>query len=185
MPDQPPSDTVLEDLASLEHEQWAHWTKYMLSVLAPVFEAVDVLENASGYEAVVGVPEIADAYAAVKRWKRQIETAYADLTEKERDSDREWARKVMDTVKLPWTTGAPTETGLYWVETVKPSAKPRFMMVGKSTNRVSNTRGNRCRAYFPHSRAFDYTLHPRSHGIGTLIDAKDIVHHIKIEPPTL
>lgn len=28
-------------------------------------------------------------------WRRQIETAYADLTEAEKDSDREWADKVL------------------------------------------------------------------------------------------
>ena len=57
-----------EELADLEHRQWAHWTRYMLGNLTP--------EN-------------------IERWKRQTETPYNDLSEKEKDSDREWANEVM------------------------------------------------------------------------------------------
>lgn len=62
-----------ERLAALEHEQWAHWTKYMLDNLTP--------EN-------------------IERWRRQIETPYEQLTEAEKDSDREWADKVFKTMGL-------------------------------------------------------------------------------------
>lgn len=57
-----------ESLAELEHEQWAHWTKYMLDNLTD---------------------------ANIARWKKQIATPYKDLSEKEKDSDREWADKVL------------------------------------------------------------------------------------------
>jgi len=57
-----------ELLANLEHRQWAHWTRYMLDNLTD--------EN-------------------IARWKRQIATPYDQLTEKEKDSDREWADKVI------------------------------------------------------------------------------------------
>lgn len=60
---------MLEKLAELEHIQWSHWTKYMLENLTP--------EN-------------------IERWKKQIETPYSDLSEKEKESDREWARKVIE-----------------------------------------------------------------------------------------
>ena len=62
-------DNLIEKLAALEHEQWAHWTRYMLDNLTP--------EN-------------------IQRWRRQIETPYEDLSEKEKESDRVWARKVME-----------------------------------------------------------------------------------------
>lgn len=58
---------IIEALSALEHDQWAHWTEYML-------------QN--------GTPE------NVSRWLGQIQTPYSKLTEKEKDSDREWARKV-------------------------------------------------------------------------------------------
>jgi hypothetical protein len=60
---------LIEKLAALEHEQWAHWTRYMLDNLTS--------EN-------------------IQRWRRQIETPYEDLSEKEKESDRVWARKVME-----------------------------------------------------------------------------------------
>jgi len=62
------TNTLREQLADLEHEQWAHWTRYMLDNLTP--------EN-------------------IARWRRQCDTPYADLSEKEKDSDREWADKVL------------------------------------------------------------------------------------------
>jgi hypothetical protein len=58
----------LEQLAELEHEQWAHWTRYMLDNLTE--------EN-------------------IARWRRQIDTPYEELSEKEKESDRKWARKVL------------------------------------------------------------------------------------------
>ncbi len=61
-----------EKLANLEHEQWSHWTKYMLDNLTD--------EN-------------------IKRWRKQIDTNYDDLSEKEKDSDREWADKVLKLVR--------------------------------------------------------------------------------------
>ena len=60
-----------EKLAALEHDQWAHWTEYMLNNLTP--------DN-------------------IERWKRQINTPYAHLTGKEKDSDREWADKVLQII---------------------------------------------------------------------------------------
>lgn len=62
------SKQTREQLAELEHQQWAHWTEYMLNNLTP--------EN-------------------IKRWKEQIKTPYSMLTEKEKDSDRDWADKVI------------------------------------------------------------------------------------------
>ncbi len=62
-----------EGLAALEHEQWSHWTRYMLEHLTP--------DN-------------------IERWLRQCETPYEDLTEREKDSDREWADRVLAIMKV-------------------------------------------------------------------------------------
>jgi len=67
-----------EELAALEHEQWAHWTAYMLKTLEPLTD------------------QSSEAAVAVARWKQQIATPYAGLTETEKDSDREWADKVIE-----------------------------------------------------------------------------------------
>lgn len=61
-------EELIEKLAALEHDQWAHWTKYMLSNMSD--------EN-------------------IKRWKKQIATPYSELSEEEKNSDREWTRKVL------------------------------------------------------------------------------------------
>ncbi len=63
-----PSPELIERLAELEHEQWAHWTRHLLDNLTP--------EN-------------------VARWRQQIATPYHKLSETEKDKDREWAYKVL------------------------------------------------------------------------------------------
>ncbi len=62
---------LLEKLAALEHDQWAHWVRYMLHNLTP---------------------------RNIERWLRQISLPYADLTEAEKESDRIWARKMIEEI---------------------------------------------------------------------------------------
>lgn len=68
---------LIEQMAALEHEQWAHWTAYMLTMLCKDHPELNHDEN-------------------VLRWSRQILVEYKNLTEKEKESDREWARKSFD-----------------------------------------------------------------------------------------
>lgn len=72
-----PEDIILEKLSDLEHDQWAHWTRYMLDTIAK--------------ELGVSIEDL----ECVKRWRRQISTPYEELSEKEKESDRNWARKVL------------------------------------------------------------------------------------------
>lgn len=61
---------LIEKLAAIEHERWADWQKWCHKVLRennPSPEQGDILE----------------------RWDRQIETPYAELSEKEKQSDRD------------------------------------------------------------------------------------------------
>ena len=62
---------LLERLAELEHEQWAHWISYQLRV---------------------GVKLDMEQW---KRWHDLARIPYTNLSEKEKESDREWARKVL------------------------------------------------------------------------------------------
>lgn len=59
-----------ERIAELEHVQWARWAKSILES-----------ESISGERVI--------------RWRRLIKTPYADLTEAEKDLDREWADRVL------------------------------------------------------------------------------------------
>lgn len=87
------SEELIEKLAELEHEQWAHWTKYLFSKLD--LNAVPSNFGVSGLRRVCSISE--DDY---KRWSRQIRTPYHELSEKEKESDREWARKVVELIRV-------------------------------------------------------------------------------------
>ncbi len=75
-----PTPTLRERLAALEHEQWAHWTRYLLDHLTP--------EN-------------------TELWRRQIDTPYEELSESEKDSDQEWADQVLRIVQA---IGSPSQS---------------------------------------------------------------------------
>lgn len=78
------SDPMIEKLAALEHERWAHWQRYM--------------HDQGARQPDGGLLLPADLVA---RWERQIETPYSALSEKEKESDREQVRRY-----LPFVTGA-------------------------------------------------------------------------------
>lgn len=77
------SPELLEQLADLEHQQWAHWTQYLLGrlTLRPNYVKVDKKTQKD-----------------FKRWAKQIITPYRNLSKKEKESDREWARKVLERI---------------------------------------------------------------------------------------
>ena len=67
-----------EDLADLSHEIWAHWMAYLFS------------QCEEGPNGTVIIPE-----DKANRWQRQAVTRYADLSEQEKESDRERADKIL------------------------------------------------------------------------------------------
>lgn len=70
---------MLEKLAELQHEIWSHWMKYLFEVAT---------QNKDGS---VTIPAEKAA-----RWKRQMNTEYADLSPREQKSDIEQAIKVIN-----------------------------------------------------------------------------------------
>lgn len=73
------SDELREHIAAVQHEIWSHWMRYLFS-----------RAEGSDYAGGAVIPN-----ALVLRWQRQMETPYAGLTERERESDREQADKVL------------------------------------------------------------------------------------------
>lgn len=65
-------DSLMETLAAIEHERWSHWQKYL-------HEQCKRNEDGS-----LTIP--ADL---VSRWTIQANTDYSELSEKEKNSDRE------------------------------------------------------------------------------------------------
>lgn len=75
------SDQLVEQLAAIEHARWAHWQRYVHDQCEPQGDGALVIPA-----------------ALVERWEAQIETSYADLTEREKSSDREQVQKYLPTV---------------------------------------------------------------------------------------
>ena len=70
--------SLKEELADLEHEQWANWTDYYFSKQITQED--------------------------LNRWMRQINTPYHALSQKEKDSDREYADKVIKLINSKFMT---------------------------------------------------------------------------------
>jgi hypothetical protein len=77
-----------EKLAALCHEQWSGWMKYLFSKC----------EKTTGEVEGMIIPEW-----AVKRWMRQMNTPYLQLSIEEKESDRKEADKFLELCfgKLP------------------------------------------------------------------------------------
>lgn len=69
---------LIEALADKEHASWARWMAYLFSKCQPLI--------GSGK---VGRPDLIIPADLVERWQRQIETPYAALSEREKQSDRD------------------------------------------------------------------------------------------------
>ena len=72
------SNDKIELIADFMHDQWSHWTKHQFKVM---FNYQNWSEEKD---------------ELIERWRRQMNTPYAELSEKEKDSDREWAKKLID-----------------------------------------------------------------------------------------
>lgn len=74
-------EELKEKLAAIEHERWADWQKWCHQVIrenGPNLQTENVL----------------------MRWDRQIETPYAELSEKEKQSDREQVDRYLPLINL-------------------------------------------------------------------------------------
>lgn len=72
-----------EQLAALAHDQWSGWMQYLFQ-----------LATTHSDQTVVIQPE------HVLRWKRQMNMSYAELSEAEKNSDREEADRVLALIGL-------------------------------------------------------------------------------------
>ena len=84
----------IEKLADVEHKGWSRWMKYLFSVSK---------ENEDG---TITIPK-----NKVDRWKRQMNTDYKDLSNKEKESDRKEVRKFLKVQKMNENMGYETIFG--------------------------------------------------------------------------
>ncbi len=73
---------IIEEHANFAHSAWSDWMKYLFS---------KSISNEDGSETIP--KELVD------RWQRQLKTDYKDLSEDEKESDRDEAKKVLKIVK--------------------------------------------------------------------------------------
>jgi len=71
-------DELVEALAAIEHERWCHWQRYQHS---------RCIRREDG---ALLIPT-----DLVRRWEKQIDTPYSELTDDEKESDREQVRKYL------------------------------------------------------------------------------------------
>jgi hypothetical protein len=74
---------LTEQLAAAEHARWTHWQRYVHSKAERLPDGSLVLP--------------ADLVA---HWERQMATDYAQLTEQEKESDRDQVRKYLPLIQL-------------------------------------------------------------------------------------
>jgi hypothetical protein len=72
---------LIEVLASIEHERWSHWQKYM---------------HGKGIKQPDG--SLLMPADLVKRWERQFKSDYRSLPDDEKESDREQVRKYLPVI---------------------------------------------------------------------------------------
>ena len=76
-------DEIKESLARLEHEQWVHWMKYMYSLCSQDKHGNYIIPKEKA-----------------ERQLKQINTKYKDLSEEEKQSDKDWAEKTLRRINL-------------------------------------------------------------------------------------
>ncbi|MFI6853940.1 hypothetical protein [Streptomyces sp. NPDC050416] len=71
----------MEELASVEHERWSHWQRYLHS------------RCSRQSDGSLTIPA-----ELVLRWESQMDTPYAELSEAEKESDREQVRRYLPVI---------------------------------------------------------------------------------------
>jgi hypothetical protein len=85
-----PAAEMLEQLAAIEHERWSHWQRYLHSQCIP------------GADGSLVIPA-----RLVSRWAAQMSTDYADLTDAEKESDREQVRRYLSVINSALRSARP------------------------------------------------------------------------------
>ena len=80
-------NNLIEKLADIEHQRWSDWMEYMFS--CAIISGDDNIKIRT-----LGFPT-----GQYENWKRQIDTPYLELSEKEKESDREQVRRYLPIIE--------------------------------------------------------------------------------------
>jgi hypothetical protein len=84
------SPHLIEELASVEHDRWSHWQRYLHEQCVP------------GADGSLTIPA-----ELVRHWTTQMNTSYAQLSEEEKNSDREQVQRYLPIIAAALETGRP------------------------------------------------------------------------------
>jgi hypothetical protein len=73
---------LIEQLAEKEHASWSHWMNYLFA------------QSTANPDGSATIPK-----DLVERWKHQAQTSYSDLTEHEKQSDRNRVEKILPIIE--------------------------------------------------------------------------------------
>ena len=82
-----PKSKLFEELASIEHTRWADWQEYVFEKCERHYNIYK--DKKTGELVQEETNKLVIPEWAVKNWERQIKTPYKDLSEEEKNSDRE------------------------------------------------------------------------------------------------
>lgn len=86
----PDDSALLEELASIEHERWSHWQRFMHD------------KGRRQPDGSLIIPS-----ELVEKWDRLLNTPYSQLTDKERESDREQVKRYLPVVAKAYGKPSP------------------------------------------------------------------------------
>lgn len=78
----------MEKLAEIEHQRWSDWQRYVHSNL----KYCEYQKNGKTYSAYFLDPSF------FERWEKQIDQSYLELSEEEKEKDREQVRRYWDLI---------------------------------------------------------------------------------------
>lgn len=81
-------EDLIEELASIQHNIWSHWMKYLLAQTTKNVHVNKI--NPDGY--IIPLEK-------VEKWSRQMTTKYEELSEQEKQSDRDQVMKFIHLIK--------------------------------------------------------------------------------------
>ena len=101
-----PEDEWIEEAAAAEHESWSGWMRWMLTEIERDLDKERVtIDTKSRFLALIKGCQLrgeGTMLSCMKRWRRQMNTTYANLSEKEKESDRIEARKKAPAYERAW-----------------------------------------------------------------------------------
>ncbi len=115
---------LFERLAAIQHTIWAHWQEYVHS------HKMRPIANGSG--TITGHVVPVEDYL---HWQRQINTPYAELSEKEKESDREQVEKFWHLIE---SANRDLEADVY-IPGVQKCTKCVFRVVSTNLHVLSDT----------------------------------------------